>query len=91
MILRDVRGCSNRCIVDFRQNSFWYCEGSFTKKLLEVSGTVVPPTGIEPVPSPPEGDALSAELRGRIVDSDIIAISISPRKGFSLVNVGKIG
>lgn len=28
-------------------------------------GTALPPAGIEPAPSPPEGDALSAELRGR--------------------------
>ena len=28
-------------------------------------GTAVPPAGIEPAPLPPEGNALSAELRGR--------------------------
>lgn len=27
---------------------------------------IVPPTGLEPVPQPPEGRALSTELRGRI-------------------------
>ncbi len=31
----------------------------------EAMGPNVPPAGIEPAPSPPEGDALSAELRGR--------------------------
>ena len=39
---------------------------------------MVPPTGIEPVPPPPEGGALSPELRGLG-----IVISVRKKKGIS--------
>ena len=41
----------------------------------EAIGSIVPPAGIEPAPSPPEGDALSAELRGRKMASILVGIT----------------
>ena len=38
-------------------------------------GTALPPAGIEPAPSPPEGDALSAELRGRKMASILVGFT----------------
>jgi hypothetical protein len=33
-------------------------------RVFATLGLNVPPTGVEPAPAPPEGDALSTELRG---------------------------
>ena len=52
-------------IVDFRLKS--WAERFLVVRGMQLGGegTALPPAGIEPAPSPPEGDALSAELRGR--------------------------
>ena len=52
-------------IVDFRLKP-WADQFLIVRAAMcEMTGTVVPPAGIEPAPLPPEGNALSAELRGR--------------------------
>ena len=62
-------------IVDFRLKPWADQFLIVCAAMCEATGTEVPPAGIEPAPSPPEGDALSAELRGRKMASILVGIT----------------